>query len=752
MAFIEKKDPVVLNIKITSRGRELLSQGNLNFKYFAIGDSEIDYKFNSAVNTSDVNANLPYKSLILRAADKNPNLLSFITRNNDQTYLNSISSVPSTTTIIQNTARPIGFFTVNSGTTTFITDADHVKQPDAMVKIGGVLGGTILELYKSPTYGANVNLPAAGDLLLVKWTNPSGGTNTTGYTVNKTYSTPYLIYRITEVTGGTNTLISTVRVDRELPNFGGLSRAVAGALVYYNYINYTGDTIYNYYATDYLNESVVAFLENAQCPTIRFPFWNMSVIFTEEIAGAKLTDRKYTQFNSREYGGFVSYIQNQSSVIKKMGVIHYTNSSPSNTCAEELYLNTPTLNIPTIMWHKSTTKELGVILKAYGSKKTLIGTTKSLNTTYYDLADLNGNVVGKIFNDLKLFVIEDQELLFAMSFKSNRSWTLPNYTVATNTSAVFGCPDCTVTFNVIAHSPLVQGANTGTLIINQIENVIGIAPDVELVLSVSGETHGRVYFEPITTGAVVTGLYADTYHVIVYDLRASTTSCIGQTIVLSNPNSLLAISGLTSTESGLNPDFLINMNSPIDITIPKGTTFATGIGNYYGTPKVGWKLYNAVSGPSNYKTFTGPLGVNFNDLTLGQAYTIVVKDEIAVPLTAYTVTRNYVAVGTPFKPTFATSRGVDVNGNYVLISDYITTIIPGNNPIIGTIEFMVEDLGSFPSEWLKLPIGSTVGDTMKVYCGGGSIKIKIRENYQDITAAQVTKSIDVSNNTIIIID
>ena len=40
-------------------------------------------------------------------------------------------------------------------------------------------------------------------------------------------------------------------------------------------------------------------------------------------------------------------------------------------------------------------------------------------------------VVGKVFNELKMFVIEDQELLFAMSYKSNRSWTLPDYTAIT---------------------------------------------------------------------------------------------------------------------------------------------------------------------------------------------------------------------------------------------------------------------------------------------------------------------------------
>jgi hypothetical protein len=31
MAFIEKTDPVVLNIKLTTKGRELLSTGNLSF-------------------------------------------------------------------------------------------------------------------------------------------------------------------------------------------------------------------------------------------------------------------------------------------------------------------------------------------------------------------------------------------------------------------------------------------------------------------------------------------------------------------------------------------------------------------------------------------------------------------------------------------------------------------------------------------------------------------------------------------------
>jgi hypothetical protein len=183
--------------------------------------------------------------------------------------------------------------------------------------------------------------------------------------------------------------------------------------------------------TEYLDESVISFLQNSQCPTVVFPYWNMAIIFTEEIAGVQAGKLQYTQFKNRSFGGFVSYIQNQAPKYKKLGVIHYTNSSPANVYAEGFLLKTPTLQIPTIMWHQSPTIKLGVTLVATGDSKMITGTTTgtSLNTLYYDLADTNGFVVGKVFPELKIFVIEDQELLFAMSYKSNRNWTLPNYAI-----------------------------------------------------------------------------------------------------------------------------------------------------------------------------------------------------------------------------------------------------------------------------------------------------------------------------------
>jgi hypothetical protein len=50
---------------------------------------------------------------------------------------------------------------------------------------------------------------------------------------------------------------------------------------------------------------------------------------------------------------------------------------------------------------------------------------------YYHLWDTNpddnGNLnrIGKVFPDQEIIVIDDEEVIAAMSYKSNRNWTLP---------------------------------------------------------------------------------------------------------------------------------------------------------------------------------------------------------------------------------------------------------------------------------------------------------------------------------------
>jgi hypothetical protein len=44
MSYIQKSDNIVVNAKLTSIGRKLLASGALNYTYYALGDSEIDYR------------------------------------------------------------------------------------------------------------------------------------------------------------------------------------------------------------------------------------------------------------------------------------------------------------------------------------------------------------------------------------------------------------------------------------------------------------------------------------------------------------------------------------------------------------------------------------------------------------------------------------------------------------------------------------------------------------------------------------
>jgi len=777
MAFIEKKDPVVLNIKLTSKGRELLAKGQLTFNYFAVGDSEIDYQFN---NKTQFN---PFYSNILRPADKNPQQLSFIPRNLSGDTYNAISAVPCTPTIVENFVPAVGFF--ESDAVTFLTDGDHVKQPDAMVIVSGVTGGTHLTLNQAPTYLSNPNEPAEGDLLLVKWTNPLS-IDTTGYTINKNFPTPFLFYKIQSIVSGSlggDNLI--VEVDRNLPDFSditGGTNALAGAMVFYNFINYTGDTCYS---TDETDDALIAFLQNCQCPTVTFPFWNMSIVFTENIAGVQITDKQYGEFNTAGYGGFVSYIQNQAATIKKMGVIHYTNNSVANTYAEGFYGDAqnpadidkiPKLDIPTLMWHKSTGTTLGVRLKATGALKYLTGVTHSLNASYYDLADESGNVVGKVFYGLKIFTIEDQELLFAMSYKSNRSWTLPNYGADLNANVTFGCPDCFLEYEAIGIDPTTVGGSDGQIAITGVTNDQGQLI-LQVVSGATGTTGGtQIYYNNITGDTIITNantlngfrLSAITYTVTLTDLGAPNCT-ITQEVEIETPITYLSIVGTGSTSSILNSYFHVpsyqSNPSRIWLVEGNGSIDTAGIGNPVGTAYVtvgptgmtntnlaarfalgaGATANEAVNSDPNLGKWVAvpPTGLDINALSFSQPYAIFVRDatgntfsEIGtVPnIISSQVWTYYVASATPFVADGdlidVDTSGQDGGGDYVWVSNYFGTFFPNINNVVGVIEMSVWSDGANITPWQ--PAVNNSGGSTKLYYTKLSIlnyQVRIRERF-----------------------
>ena len=746
MSFIVKKDPIVLNIKLTSKGRELLSKGKLTFKSFAVGDGEIDYDLIKKSHLA------PYDINILKPVDVNPNIISFIKRNiTDDIFiypLNEIVSIPLT---INNDGENIGFF--NQDITEYLVDYNHVKQPDVMIETNEIHGGRQLNLYKAPTYLANVEEPIVGDILFIKWTTPNGY-DTTGYTINVDTPRPNLFYKIQNIISGSlmdNNLV--IEVDRDLPNFEISGNSVAGAMIYKDYENYTfctgtsGSTSGNTSGdTTGCNDAKQIFYNNCQSNLEKQRlFWNMAIVYRENIIGAQEDDKQYYQYKSKNYAGFLFYIQNQIPKYNKLGIVHFTNDSTTNDYGEGFYGDPtnpidvnkiPTLFIPTIMWHKSSTKTLGVTLKATGQVHTIDETDNVIDTKYYDLADDEGTIVGKVFYDLKLFVIEDQELLFAMSYKSNRSWTLPDYGYDINANVTFGCPQCIIMWDTEINSPSVIGGDDGSLFIHNIQNNIGFFDKDQIILKVvSGGTSGNtIFFNSITGDTLISNLTAGDYYIDLIDLGAVNDegNCTGNTYTIQEPTSVFAIvdSGTTSLYIHEFPIEQIGSNPAAIRIVP--STIGTFVGDGYITVLPTGSTDNLDVRPTgttdylhNWIKITDGVNIDITTLTLSTPYIIYVRDVTGATITDnigqiweyYLATQKVLSDPT----TWTITSGSDSGGNYLTINNILKSGIDSED-VMGEIEYTIYDDNTDPIVWTT---------NNKVYFDGtsGSWIISVRAKY-----------------------
>ena len=79
MSYIINNNDPFISIKLTQIGREQLAKGSLNFSYWAIGDSEINYERENVVDNNPSDITLSAITKIMRPFDKQPNIKSFIT-------------------------------------------------------------------------------------------------------------------------------------------------------------------------------------------------------------------------------------------------------------------------------------------------------------------------------------------------------------------------------------------------------------------------------------------------------------------------------------------------------------------------------------------------------------------------------------------------------------------------------------------------------------------------------------------------
>jgi hypothetical protein len=411
MSYIIKNANPFASTKLTEKGREKLAKGQLTFSSWAIGDSEINYHREIFVD----DLTLSGTSRILRPKDKQPDLKYFINTGAASPLItfggNDIRCIKA---IVNNEADERGTFT-GSLASGFTNDTSQT----AYISNSGVIlntqfnGTNVVDMT-----GLGVN---EGDFILFK----IGSTDFTNET-----PLPNLWFKAQSVVSGVVTL------DRKVPNLS------SGDI---RYIIYKGGEPYDNEpdAVAYWDSGTLSFDSSCDVTIDDVPFWNMNHVHSEDILGTTGT----TEYEKHHKYGSYDYVGDKDNYLfdpaidfnKSVGIIHYTNKTISNLYGEYFFVEDSKMvkiHLPNIMYHRryfsgGTTSgdKMGMTFVASGATSS-VGTNGLVYIPLIeDQALINGRtpkVVGRVYPDLKIVVITDTEILAAMSYKSNRNWTLPS--------------------------------------------------------------------------------------------------------------------------------------------------------------------------------------------------------------------------------------------------------------------------------------------------------------------------------------
>ena len=482
MAYIIKNTAGLINTRLTDVGRRNLSQGNFNISYFQIGDSEVSYS--AATNYNPVNNNILMPAFNAQNDTGSPQSNKenikypyYVTGQRGNTY--GLPFMDSAVQVVYNSAGPKGFFTTGGtqGAWTAQTTSAYTITSNYTVDMLTLTGQTTININLdlsvcSPSSGT----PSVNDFITL-FLDGYGGCGDFG-----TY--PILTYRIQDITPSTGTSATTVwtlTLDRSVPDYSFLTGGTvdARALIYPSGMTQLYDFITPapFWQTDTLNFESPCDVTNRENTLI----WNMNIPWSVNPAGLDNNAWEgYNQFGSVSYIGTKEYLgyqepsgQTDTSEVyyynsfdekvvvtpkqqKAIAIIHYTNQDIDNVYGEKFATvpydpQNPTDNtglarhlrftLPTLMWHKSTGSSIGEtfwidppdydLCYPYYIKSAVNTDMNDPGIRYYHLWDTNpddnGNLnrIGKVFPDQQTIVVDDEEVVAALSNKANRNWTLP---------------------------------------------------------------------------------------------------------------------------------------------------------------------------------------------------------------------------------------------------------------------------------------------------------------------------------------
>lgn len=304
----------------------------------------------------------------------------------------------------------------------------------------------------------DIVLDATASTFAIPSGSTSSGSSSTSIGFSNVDAIPNLWFKIQGLSGNSITL------DRNLPNY---SAYTTDSII----IIYRGGEVYNSIATGdttaYWDSGTLSFNASNNITCHDVPVWNMNNVWCENLAGMTgLTTpsplyEDYTKFGSYQYLGtknpYLEYLcvstadtlnfncngpgfSYPDDVTKAISILHYTNNTISSLYGEYLYIDTTNnkmleIYLPILMYHRrGYTTGSGTTM---GMRFISSGATQLVGNSDIEYIDLiedvtllsSGNttplVVGRVYPQLKTVVIHDEEIVAAISYKSNRNWTLP---------------------------------------------------------------------------------------------------------------------------------------------------------------------------------------------------------------------------------------------------------------------------------------------------------------------------------------
>jgi hypothetical protein len=479
MAYIIKDTSALLNTQITDLGRLRLSQGNFNISYFQLGDSEVCYDCISNANLTTLQVFVPEYNAANNVGAPQSNRLGikypiFLSSSTGDTNTFGIPFQDSINVDVFNTPQPRGFFTGDSGNYSAFTNSAITITANYEFTLSNINGGNTFDVISGSCDSSVTGTPSEGQFVVLFFDD----TSSCGI-VDFPY--PILTYKVQGVTG------STIQVDRDLPDFSYFSGT--GRAIFYPsgmtelYDTYTPEPYYDSGTFSFeLNCEIQQ--QNVPVWNMNQP-WTESpagLSYTSRKGYEQFGSTAYT--STKEYLGYQSdlgqtfrdnlgvsfdtntfYKNSFSEVVnvlpseqKTISIIHYTNQGINNFYGEKFAMEpfdvtfsgatgqarNFKLTMPTLMWHKSKTGVIGETFYVdpdgfddlnlfepfymYSSKN---DNMNNPGLRYYHLWDTHANTdgfpnrIGKVFPDLKVIVIDDEEICAYLSYKSNRNYTLP---------------------------------------------------------------------------------------------------------------------------------------------------------------------------------------------------------------------------------------------------------------------------------------------------------------------------------------